>query len=359
MDTSDPDISFDAHGVCNHCRQYDELVSTRVLTGEAAQKEIVSTVARVRRGNEKKQYDCVIGVSGGVDSSFVAFKVKQLGLRPLAVHLDNGWDSELAVKNIENLLRLLGIDLYTEVLDWDEFKNLQLAFLRSSTPDSEVPTDHAIFATLSRMARKVGVRYIISGINLRTESHLPRAWSQGHWDWKYIRSVHEQFGAVPLRTFPHMTFVESRRLPRRMIDILNMLDYVKCDAIRILEQELGWKYYGAKHYESIYTRFYQGYILPRKFGFDKRRTHLSSLICSGEKTRAEALRELGEASYPIELQQADREYVTKKLGITDREFAAIMSAPRRSYWDFPSYGRFTRSRAFNVARSLYHRLRRA
>lgn len=357
MDTSDPDIAFDDRGVCNHCFAYDELVRTRVFTGETAETRIREMVAKVRRGNEGNRYDCVIGVSGGVDSSFVAYKVKKLGLRPLAVHLDNGWDSELAVKNIENLLKIFDIDLYTEVLDWEEFKDLQLAFLRSSTPDSEIPSDHAIFATLSRMAHKVGVRYIIAGMNIRTESHLPKSWSQGHWDWRYIKSVHKRFGTVPLRSFPHMSFLESRRLPERIIEILNYVDYVKADAMQILQRDLGWRYYGGKHYESIYTRFYQGYILPKKFGFDKRRTHLSSLICSGEKTRAEALRELEEDSYPADMQIADRDYVTKKLGITYEEFEQIMQAPPRTYWDFPSHGRMARSGPVSFARALYRRVR--
>jgi N-acetyl sugar amidotransferase len=357
MDTSDPYISFDTSGVCSHCQTYDTLVRSRVQTGEAGKRYVDALVQKIRRGNERRTYDCVIGVSGGVDSSFTAYKVKQLGLRPLAVHLDNGWDSELAVKNIENLLKILGIDLYTEVLDWEEFRDLQLAFLRASTPDSEIPTDHAIFAVLKKVARKIGVKYIISGMNIQTETHLPPAWSQGHLDWKYIKSVHDRFGTVPLRTFPHTKFVKVRFLFRNVIDILNYLDYVKTDAIRILQDELGWKYYGGKHYESIYTRFYQGYILPRKFGFDKRKAHLSSLICSGEKTRAESLLELEQDSYPLDLQKSDREYVIKKLGITEADFDAIMSAPPKIYWDYPSYGKIYRSRLYATARRLYRRLR--
>jgi N-acetyl sugar amidotransferase len=277
-----------------------------------------------------------------VDITYVAYRVKQLGLRPLAVHLDNGWDSELAVKNIEETLKRLNIDLYTEVLDWEEFKDLQVSFLKASTPDSEIPTDHAIVALLANMAEKIGVRYIIIGNNVRTETHLPRAWSQGHFDWKYISGLQKRFGSRPLKTFPHFNFFTyyRRMLTQKRIEILNYLGYNKKDALRVLQDELGWRYYGGKHYESIYTRFYQGYILPNKFGFDKRRSHLSSLVCSGEISRQQALDELKVPTYAPSMQEEDREYVVKKLGLTEEEFTAIMQAPKKSYWDYPSDGNF-------------------
>lgn len=359
MDTSDPNIQFDASGICNHCRLHEELVATRVRTGTDAEEYLEQLTATIKREGSGKDYDCVIGVSGGVDSTYVAHKVKELGLRPLAVHLDNGWNSELAVKNIENALRRLDIDLQTHVLDWEEFRDLQLAFLKASTPDSEIPSDHAIVALLRKTARKIGVRYIISGCNVRTETHVPSAWSQGHGDWKYIKSVHQQFGRVPLRTFPHLSFVASHRarLTQRWIDILDYVDYVKSDAMRVLQNELDWKYYGGKHYESIYTRFYQGYILPRKFGYDKRRSHLSSLICSEEITRDEALAELEAEAYPVEMQQADRVYVVKKIGLNDEAFEAIMQLPVKSYWDYPSYGHIYRTRPYRQVRRIYRGLR--
>jgi N-acetyl sugar amidotransferase len=359
MDTSDPDITFDSHGVCNHCRYREDVVRRRVLTGAAAERHVAQLVEQMKRDSAGKQYDCVIGVSGGVDSSFVAYKVKQLGLRPLAVHLDNGWDSELAVKNIENLLKILDIDLYTEVLDWEEFKDLQLAFLKASTPDSEVPTDHAIFAVLKQVMRRQGVKYLISGSNARTETHLPLAWSQGHFDWRYIKAIHARFGTVPLKTFPHLGYFEAQRLLKSDIAILNYLDYVKEDAKAILERELGWKYYGGKHYESIYTRFYQGYVLPKKFGYDKRRAHLSSLICSGQTTREAALLELQQEPYPVDLQASDKEYVSKKFGLTEAEFDAIvMNAPPKSFWDYPSYTSYTRTKPYAIARRIYRFVRR-
>ena len=345
MDTTDPDIVFDENGVCNHCHTYDRMVREYVVDGEEGLRQLEQTAQKIRKDGQGKKYDCVIGVSGGVDSTYVAYRVKKLGLRPLAVHLDNGWDSELAVKNIEETLKRLDIDLYTEVLDWEEFKDLQVSFLRASTPDSEIPTDHAINALLGNLAQKIGVKYVIIGSNVRTETHLPRAWSQGHLDWKYIREIQKRFGTQPFRTFPHIGFFTYylRMVTQKRVEILNYLGYNKKEALRVLQEELGWRYYGGKHYESIYTRFYQGYILPEKFGFDKRRSHLSSLVCSGEVTREQALEELKVPTYAPSMQEEDREYVVKKLGLTDAEFAAIMSAPRKSYWDYPSYGHFMKN----------------
>ncbi|MFN8400383.1 MAG: N-acetyl sugar amidotransferase [Anaerolineales bacterium] len=344
MDTSDPEITFDEQGVCNHCHTYDRLVREHVLEGEAGRKKLEQVVSQIRKDGRGKQYDCVIGVSGGVDSTYVAYLVKKLGLRPLAIHVDNGWDSELAVKNIEETLKRLGIDLYTEVLDWEEFKDLQVSFLKASTPDSEIPSDHAIFSTLSNMAEKLGIKYMIVGNNIRTETHLPRAWSQGHFDWKYIREVQKQFGKRSLKTFPHYGFVTyyRRMITQKRVPILDYVNFTKKEALRVLQEELGWRYYGGKHYESIYTRFYQGYILPEKFGYDKRRCHVSSLICSGEMTREQALEEIKSPTYAPSMQEEDREYVVKKLGLTDDEFTAIINAPKKSYWDYPSYGQFMR-----------------
>jgi len=349
MDTTDPEITFDENGVCNHCRDYDAAVAHRILAVDQREQILATLVKKVKEAGKGKSYDCIIGVSGGVDSTYVAYKVKELGLRPLAVHLDNGWDTELAVKNIEITLNNLGIDLFTRVLDWQEFKNLQIAFLKASTPDAEIPSDHAIFATLCDVAEQHGIKYIITGVNVRTESHMPRSWSQGHQDWRYIRSINAQFGKMPLTTYPHQNFYTYYRrfLTLRKVDILNYIDYSKMEAMGVLSQ-LGWRYYGGKHYESIYTRFYQGYILPIKFGYDKRRSHLSSLICSGEITRSNALSELDKPTYDPRLQEEDREYVVKKLGISDDKFEEIMRMPPKSFWDYPSYGNFWRQPLMRV-----------
>lgn len=361
MDTTDPDIEFDEDGVCGHCHKYDAAKRTWVFTGQEGQRRLEQIVAKIKKEGVGKPYDCIIGVSGGVDSTYVAYKLKQLSLRPLAVHLDNGWDSELAVKNIENVLNKLHIDLYTHVIDWEEFKDLQLAFLKASTPDSEIPSDHAIFSFMYQMAEKKGIKYIIAGNNVQTESHLPAAWSRGYYDWRYIKSIHHRFGSGKLKTFPHMsisTFFRYR-LTLKEINILNYLDYVKKDAMQVLQQELGWKYYGGKHYESIYTRFYQGYILPKKFGFDKRKAHFSSLICSGEMSREKALAELQQEPYPCELQEEDRAYVLKKFNLTDEEFENIMNLPQKSYWDYPSYGKFYQSPIYLGLQTIYRALNKS
>ncbi len=359
MDSTDPEIVFDSQRVCNHCHDYDRLIQQKVIKGEAGTRYLEKLVSKIKQAGHNKPYNCVIGVSGGVDSTYVAYIVKRLGLRPLAVHLDNGWDSELAVKNIEEALKRLGIDLYTEVLDWEEFKDIQVAFLKASTPDSEIPSDHAISAILGNMAEKLKVKYIISGFNVRTETHLPRSWSQGHFDWKYIRSIHRQFGYGHLKKFPKIGFLTyyRRLITQQRVDILNYIDYDKREAMKILEQELGWRDYGGKHQESIYTRFYQGYILPVKFGYDKRRSHFSSLICSGEITRDMALKELDKPAYSPSLQEEDREYVAKKLGLTEAEFQSIMDTPGKSFWDYPSYGQFFEGPVlryvYRKARDLY------
>ncbi|NJN80167.1 MAG: N-acetyl sugar amidotransferase, partial [Anaerolineales bacterium] len=237
MDTTDPEIVFDENGVCNHCHTYDRLVREHIVDGEEGRQRLQSLVDNIKRAGQSKKYDCIIGVSGGVDSTYVAYLVKNLGLRPLAIHLDNGWDSELAVKNIEETLKRLDINLYTEVLDWEEFKDLQAAFLKASTPDSEIPTDHAIVAILGDMATKLSIKYIIIGNNIRTETHLPRAWSQGHFDWKYIREIYKRYGKGSLKTFPHFGFFTYyfRMLTQKRVAILDYIQYTKKEALRVLQ----------------------------------------------------------------------------------------------------------------------------
>ncbi len=347
MDTTDPEITFDENGICIRCHEYDQMVRYEVFTGEIGRRKLEKMIERIKRDGAGKKYDCLIGVSGGVDSTFVAYKVKQYGLRPLAVHLDNGWDSELAVANIQKTLAKLEIDLYTHVIDWEEFKDLQISFLKASTPDSEIPSDHAIVTLMYQLADQFDIKYVISGRNIRTETHVAPTWSMGHSDWKYIESVHKQFGTTPLLTYPHRSAEEEQKFRDKQVwfDILNYVDFVKKDAMKIMEKELGWQYYGGKHYESIYTRFFQGYILPAKFGYDKRKGHLSSLICSGEITREDALEELKKPTYSPALQEEDREYVIKKLGLAQEEFDAIMVAPLKSIYDYPSYARDHRMRS--------------
>lgn len=353
MDTSDPEISFDADGVCSHCHNYDDRVKTEVFKGDIGKKMLDETLETIRREGKGKRYDCILGLSGGVDSTYVAYLCKKVyGLRPLAVHLDNGWNSEIAVRNIENIVRKLDLDLYTKVLNWDEFRRLQVSLLKASTPDSEIPSDHAIVSTLYQLAIKNGIRWIMDGSNVVTEIMVPATWSHGHSDWKYIKTLNDRFsGGNKLKTYPHYTYfqflVEYPRL-RKLVrfPILNYIDFNKMEAMDIMKRELDWEPYGGKHYESIYTRFYQGYILPTKFGFDKRRSHLSCLVKNGRMTRDDALREMQKPAIPDELLAEDRAFAIKKLGLSEIEFAAIMKAPRKTFWDYPSYEKDIRRAPF-------------
>jgi len=341
MDTTDPEIQFDNNGVCSHCHKYETIINSNSYQKKKAQAALENVIEEIKRKGQNKNYDCIIGVSGGVDSTYTAYLVKRLGLRPLAVHLDNGWDSELAVTNIKKTLDKLGIDLYTYVIDWEEFRDLQLSFLKASTPDSEIPTDHAILAVLYQVAVRENVQMIISGHNTATEGGGVASWSQGHADWGYIKNLQNTFGQKQLRTFPHygpLVFGYYALIKRlKWIQLLDYIDYDKKSAMTTLEKELGWVYYGGKHYESVYTRFYQGYILPNKFGFNKKRLHLSSLIWSAQMSRESALKEMVINDYTWELQQQDKEFVIKKLGISGEEFERIMNQPPKSFWDYPSY----------------------
>lgn len=344
MDTSDPDIVFDALGICNHCHLYDRLKHQRLPEPKTARRELSSLVAQIKAEGAGRDYDCIIGLSGGVDSSYVAYLVSDLGLRPLAVHLDNGWDSVTAVRNIENIVTKLGIDLYTHVVDWEEFKDLQLSFFKASVVDIELLTDNAITALLYRQVRAHKIRYIISGNNFATEVIMPSAWIHRKGDSRNIRSIHRRYGSIPLRTLPTISTAKMRYLGLlsrvRSVNLLDYVEYDKKKAMSILEDELGWTYYGGKHHESLFTRFYQSYILPIKFGIDKRRAHLSTLICSGQITREEALTELESPPYDPETIDADRAYVVKKLGLTDEQFEALMRLPVRSHREFASEARY-------------------
>lgn len=337
MDTTDPDIKFYGARGCSNCCTAKR---TYILTKRRS-KNLKELVRRIRQNGANKKYDCLIGVSGGVDSSYVAYVVKKLHLRPLAVHVDNGWNSELAVRNIQNVLEKLNIDLYTYVIDWEEFKDIQKAFLRASTPDCEIPTDHAISAVLYDVARKKHIKYIIDGWNVETETILPKKWSHGHRDWKYIREVHKKFGEKKIKTFPHYGRVKKLIYEKvfriEKVSVLNYVPYNKEHVKAKMIKELGWRDYGNKHEESFYTKFYQNYFLPEKFGYDKRRMHLSSLIVSGQITREEALEVLKDNNYTKEEAERDIKYFCEKMQMSKTEFSEIMKAPKHTYWDYPNY----------------------
>ena len=346
MDTSDPDIQFDNQGVCHHCAQYQRRRLQELPEPDNARKILSALVEQMKHEGKGKDYDCIIGLSGGVDSSYVAYQVSKLGLRALAVHLDNAWNSELAVGNIEKIVNKLGIDLYSHVLPWEEFRGLQRAFFQASVPNCEMPTDHAILAVLFDTAAKQGVRFILSGSNLASEGiTLPPAWGRDYRDWTHLKSIHRLFGKTPLNTFPRLPFLKLmyrvfvNRI--RFIPILNYMPYVKTQAIEVLRSELGWAEYGRKHGESLYTRYFQEHYLPVKFGYDKRRLHYSVLINSGQMTRAEALNKLDAPMFSSEELEQLTTFFLKKLMVSREEWSKIMSQPCRSHLDYPTNWCFT------------------
>jgi N-acetyl sugar amidotransferase len=343
---ADPDISFDEQGISNYYYDFKE-AEKNLFTGAAGEAKLHQLVNAIKERGNGKKYDCLIGLSGGVDSTYVAYLVKKLGLRPLAVHLDNGWNSELAVKNIENIISKLKIDLFTLVVNWQEFKDIQLSYLKASVVDIEVVSDHAIFATMYKLARQHNIGYIISGTNIVTEHIMPPSWLYKKMDFDNLKDIHNQFGKVKIKTYPYFDFKKyvyySAVLRLTPISILNYVQYKKQEVKTIIAKELDWRDYGGKHYESTFTKFYQAYILPEKFMIDKRKAHLSTLICSGQITKEIALKELELPLYQPEELKQDIEYVLKKFGLSANEFEEIMKATPRKHEEFKTDSKQKRS----------------
>lgn len=339
MDTSDPDIAFDAEGVCNHCRDYESIALRKVPTPGQRDSALQQVLAQVREAGRGRPYDCIAGVSGGVDSSYVVHLAARLGLRPLAVHVDNGWNSEAAVRNIERLLRTYDLDLITHVIEWEEFRALQLAFLRAGVVDMELLTDHAITAYLHRVARDHGVRHILSGNNYATEFGMPNNWGHRKSDLRNLKAIASRYGvrveSLPAASTLHLLFDQHVR----KIDVVGFLNYVAYDKAAAMEElatAVGWEYYGGKHYESLFTRFYQAHILPTRFGIDKRRAHVSSLVRSGQLSRDAALAELEKPMYDPALLATDKLYVAKKWNLKVEQLDAVLTEPPRHHLAFPS-----------------------
>lgn len=333
MDTiADPNIIFDEKGICNYYYEYLIKEKEYVFKEDNGKKELQQIINQIKTAGKGRKYDCITGVSGGVDSTYLTYMAKQLGLNPLVVHFDNGWNSELAIKNIENIISILGFDLYTLVIDWEEFKDLQLAYLKASVVDIEAISDHAISGTLIRLAVENNIPYILSGYNVVTEGVLPSYWVTDKSDHINIKAIHKKFGKVKLKTYPFFgTRLKRYYTSMKGLKIINLLNYVSYNKTKVKEtiiKELNWKDYGGKHYESVFTRFYQGYILPTKFGIDKRKAHLSNLIFSGQMSKEDALYELQKPIYDLNQLQQDYEFVIKKLGLTEGEFEKLMTAPR-------------------------------
>lgn len=340
MDTSDPDIYFDTDGVCNHVKKYEYWDQNKRIKGQQAELYLEGIVDELRKAGRGKDYDCIMGLSGGVDSSYMSYFVtKKLGLRALVVHVDTGWNSELAVMNIQNIVQKLNLDLHTLVIDWEEMRDLQLAYFKSGIANIDVPQDHCFVASLYQEAKKYGIKYIMNGGNMATESILPSSWGYNANDSWNLMDIYANYGTRRLVNYPRVSFWELNFLlpyvqAMKIIRPLEYIEYNKSNVKNFLIKELGWRDYGGKHYESVFTKFFQAYYLPSRFGYDKRKAHLSSLIVSGQLTRNAAIDELKLPLYdPHELEQ-DRVYFTKKLGITIDEFEVLLKIPINNYSNF-------------------------
>lgn len=347
MDTSDAKISFDAEGVCDHCRTFDSDIVPNWHTDASGRKELDEMVAQIKEAGKGRDFDCIIGMSGGIDSSYLTYIAKEeLGLRPLVFHVDAGWNSQEAVNNIERLIDQLNLDLYTEVIDWEEMRDLQLAFFKSGVPHIDTPQDHAFFATMYKFAEEHKVNYILTGANLSTECiRNPLEWMYYQSDSIQLKDIHRQYGTKPLRNFPTTSILRHKIwLPYikgiRVVRPLNYVPYDKAESMRLLVDKFGWQPYPQKHFESRFTRFYEGYWLPAKFGYDTRRVQFASLIVTGQMTRDEALEKLKSPALDEATVRQEFEYVANKLGITTDELQGYFDGPNRTFRDFKSQESF-------------------
>ncbi len=340
MDTTDAEIVFNENGDCNHCTEFLNKRAKYQYQGRESTAALDLLVKEIKRAGKGRQYDCISGISGGVDSCYMAYLAKQRGLRVLTVHLDNGWNSEEAVQNIKNVTRKLEIDYESYVLDWEEFKDIQLAFLKASIPEADTPFDMAILAALHYFAAKYSVKYVLNGGNFSTEGILPATWHYNAKDMKYFNHIQKTFGQKKIKSFPTFGFKKEMyyKLVKgiKIIYPLNYVHYVKGNVMKLLTEELGWKDYGGKHHESRYTKFIQSYYLYEKFGIDYRRATLSSQICIGDVSRDEALEQLKTKPYLDYRVEQQKQYISKKLQISKEEFEEILKLPAKWYWDYPN-----------------------
>lgn len=341
MDTTDSLIKFDEKCFCDHCNNFYSNILPNWHPDETGKRQLDSIINKIKQDGKGKKYDCIIGLSGGVDSSYlVYYAIEVLGLRPLVFAVDTGWTLNVAVENIEKVVKGLKLDLYTEIIDWNEMKDLQLAFFKAQVPYQDTPQDHVIFASLYNYAAKQGIKYVLTGANYSTECvREPNEWVYLN-DLRQIKDIHKKFGTRPL-TLPLCGMFKYRLYYRyvkgmNIVQPLNLISYKKEDAIALLEEKFGWERYANKHFESIFTRFYEGYWLIKKFGYDKRKAHFSSLILTRQMTREEALKKLAEPPYDEELAKQDLEYVAKKLGLNRDEFIELMNGENKTYRDYKS-----------------------
>ena len=330
LDDSLIDVNLDKNGVCNFCNEFKSNKSLYFIPQEESDKKLKELKQEVEKGTSNNQYNCIIGMSGGVDSSYVAHLAGQLELRPLVVHLDNSWNSEIAVKNVKKIVDKLNFDLFTHVINWQEFKDLQRAYFYSSVIDLEVPTDHAITAIIYQQARKHGIKNVLSGGNYRTEHGLPRSWRWDKLDLRNLNHIHSSFGKLKLKSYPKINNLKFLLWHRGVSRIkqhlpLNAVNFKRSDAVDLLQKEYEWKDYGGKHHESIFTKFYQSYVLPKKFKVDKRKAHFSCLIRNEEISRDEALQKVESPAYSNSDLAIEMPFVLKKLDFSQEEFEILMA----------------------------------
>lgn len=344
MDTTAPDITFDESGQCEYCQNYYSNILPNWNTDQKGWEALTKIVNRIKEEGKDKNYDCLMGISGGVDSSYMAYIAKvKLGLRPLIFHIDAGWNSQQAVNNIEKIIEKLNLDLHTEVINWEEMKDLQAAFFKAQVCHIDTPQDHAFGAALYNFAAKHGFKYILNGGNISSECvREPLEWHYHASDLRQIKDIHKKFGNRPLKTFPLANIFKYRIFYKyfKGIEVIKPLDFIpyeKEKAMLFLEEEFGWQRYAQKHYESRFTRFYEGYWMPTKFGYDIRRAHYSSLILTNQLTRAEALAKVSVKASDNETAKSDFEYVATKLGFSVEQFQALMDGPNKSYRDYKNY----------------------
>ncbi|PIC85449.1 ExsB family protein [Sporosarcina sp. P20a] len=339
MDTTDPEITFNEEGVCNHCRDAKILGERVCFPNEIGQKKLEMIIRKVKEAGRGKKYDAIVGLSGGVDSSYLIYKAKEWGIRLLALHVDGGWNNKIAEENVRAICEYGNVDLEIVKIDWEEMKEMQMAFLRASVPNQDIPQDHAFFSTLYTYAVKNNIEYVLNGSNWETENILPKSWGYNSMDGNHVKNIYQKHGRKKLKKYPIMNFYKMKiyyPLIKKMkvIKPLNLLPYHKEEAMKELEENTGWRYYGGKHYESIWTKFFQSYYLPTKFNFDKRKAHLSSLIVSNQITRAQALQELAEPPYDSSRIENEKIEIANKLDISLEELNLLILEKNRNHSEY-------------------------
>ena len=343
MDTTDTAIVFDDNGVCDHCNTYYSDILSHWNPIKEDHKKLKAIVTKIKKAGSRQEFDCIMGMSGGIDSSYLLYiMVNEFGLRPLVFHVDAGWNSQIAVNNIERLVDGLDLDLYTEVINWEEMKDLQLAYFKSGVPHIDVPQDHAFFATMYKFASKNNIKYILTGGNYSTECvRNPIEWMYYQSDSVQLQDIHSKFGTIPLETYPitnilwhkfYLPYIKGIKLIRP----LDYCNYQKEESMNLLVEKFGYQKYPQKHFESRFTRFYESYWLPERFGYDTRKVQFSSLILTGQMNRDEALKKLKEPSYDVSLINQEIEFVANKLNISTDELQSYMDAPKKTYKDYKS-----------------------